>query len=170
MKAQQTTADLTQKLNHANQKLEYANNEVLEANNELQQYRLRAKHQLQLKERLIEQLQSGKEISQSEDNDKSTYEIDQLSEQRDQLQLELSLLTRRFDDSKNFIEKMEHKHRMMTAEAEDKMLALNETINQLNLGTFKYEDEIRFLKKEIEQVREEMLKEKTSATTKLHEK
>ena len=65
---------------------------------------------------------------------------------------------------------MEHKHRMLTSEAEDKLLSLDETINQLNLKNARFEDEIRLEKQEISQVRDEMLKQKTALTTKLHDK
>lgn len=165
MKMQQSENDLKQKL-------DYAKNETRDANNELQQYRLRAQNQLQLKEQLIEQLKSGGEITNGDDHDESTLqiELDQLRSQRDCLQEELTLLTRRFEESRNFIEKMEHKHRMMQSDSEDKLMTLDETINQLNLKSSHYEDEIRLQKQEISQVRDEMLKQKTAMTTKLHDK
>lgn len=165
MKMQQNENDLKQKF-------EYAKNQVLDSNNELQQYRLRAQNQLQLKEKLIEQLKSGSDIVNGNDSVESTLqiELDQLRAQRDHLQSELNLLSKRFDESRLFIEKMEHKHRMMQSESEDKVLALDESINQLNLRCSHYEEEIRLQSQEIAQVREEMLKQKTSMTTKLHEK
>lgn len=165
MKFQQNENDLKQKL-------EYARNEALHANNELQQYRLRAQNQLQMKERTIEQLKAGSELTNGCDSVESTLqlELDQLRSQRDHLQSELNLLTRRFDESRTFIEKMEHKHRIMQSESEDKLMNLDETINQLNLRCSHYEEDIRLQKQEIAQVREEMLKQKTAMTTKLHEK
>lgn len=59
---------------------------------------------------------------------------------------------------------------MITSEAEDKLFQLDETINQLNMKISRYEDEVRLQKQEISQIREEMLKQKTAMTTKLHEK
>jgi small-conductance mechanosensitive channel len=84
--------------------------------------------------------------------------------------MELTLLTRRFEESRTFIEKMEHKHRMITSEAEDKLFQLDEVINQLNMKNSRFEDEVRLQKQEISQIREEMLKQKTAMTTKLHDK
>lgn len=165
MKQQQSENDLKQKL-------DYAKNEARDANNELQQYRLRAQNQLQLKEKMIEQLKNGSDMTNGDESAEATLQIemDQLRDQRDHLQSELSLLTKRLDESRNFIEKMEHKHRMMQSDAEDKLMSLDETINQLNLKTSHYEEEIRMQKQEITQIRDEMLKQKTSMTTKLHEK
>ena len=158
--------------NDLKQKLEYARNEAQHANNELQQYRLRAQNQLQMKERTIEQLKAGSELTNGSDSVESTLqsELDQLHSQRDHLQSELNLLSRRFDESRTFIEKMEHKHRIMQSESEDKIMNLDETINQLNLRCSHYEEDIRLQKQEIAQIREEMLKQKTAMTTKLHEK
>lgn len=164
MKMQQNENDLKQKL-------EYAKNETMDANNELQQYRLRAQNQLLLKEKMIEQLKVGSDIVNGNDSVESTLQLElALQAQRDHLQSELTLLTRRFEESRMFIEKMEHKHRMMQSETEDKLLSLDETINQLNLRCSHYEEEIRLQKQEITQVRDEMLKQKTTMTTKLHEK
>lgn len=165
MKMQQAENDLKQKL-------DYAKNETRDANNELQQYRLRAQNQLQLKERMIEQLQSGGEVENRNEPVEASLqiEVDQLRAERDHLQSELNLLSRRFEESRAFIEKMEHKHRMMQADAEDKLMTLDETINQLNLRSSNYEEEIRHLKQEISQIRDEMLKQKTAMTTKLHDK
>lgn len=165
MKMQQTENDLKQKL-------DYAKNETRDANNELQQYRLRAQNQLQLKEKMIEQLKSGGEVVNGTENAEASLqiELDQLQSERDHLQSELNLLSRRFEESKTFIEKMEHKHRMMQSDAEDKLTTLDESINQLNLKCSHYEEEIRQQKQEISQIRDETLKQKTSMTTKLHEK
>lgn len=165
MKQQQGENDLKQKL-------DYAKNEARDANNELQQYRLRAQNQLQLKEKMIEQLKAGSDMTNGDESAEATLriEMDQLRDQRDHLQSELSLLTKRLDESRNFIEKMEHKHRMMQSDAEDKLVSLDETINQMNIKTSHYEEEIRLHKQEITQIRDEMLKQKTSMTTKLHEK
>lgn len=162
MKMQQNENELTQKI-------DYAKNEARDAINELQQYRLRAQNQLLLKEKLIEQLKSGHKIENNE-NDETILELNQLRVQRDHLQSELNLLTRRFDDSKNFIEKMEHKHRMISSEAEDKMMSFKESIEQLSMKNSQYEDEISLQKSEISQVRDEMQRLNSSMTTKLHEK
>lgn len=165
MKMQQSENDLKQKL-------DYAKNETRDANNELQQYRLRAQNQLQLKEKMIEQLQTGGDITNGNEQVEASLqiEVDQLRAERDHLKSELNLLTRRLEESRTFIEKMEHKHRMMQADAEDKLMTLDESINQLNLRSSHYEEEIRHQKQEISQIRDEMLKQKTAMTTKLHEK
>lgn len=165
MKMQQNENDLKQKL-------DYAKNETGDAINELQHYRLRAQNQLQLKEKMIEQLKSGSEIVNGGESVEAALqiEVEQLQGQRDSLQSELSLLTRRFEESRTFIEKMEHKHRMMQSDSEDKLMKLDETINQLNLKCSHYEDEVRSHKQEIAQIRDEMLKQKTVMTTKIHEK
>lgn len=165
MKLQQSENDLKQKL-------DYSKNESRDVNNELQQYRLRAQNQLQLKEKTIEQLKSGGENVGVNETLESTVQIefDQLQAQRDHLQTELSLVTRRLEESRCFIEKMEHKHRMIQSEAEDKLLLLDETINHLNLKCAHIDEESRLLKQEVAQIRDEMLKQKTALTTKLHEK
>lgn len=168
MKLQQSENDLKQKL-------DYAKNESHEATNELHQYRLRAQNQLQLKEKLIEQLQSG-EINKEPntiDGQESTnllLENEQLRDQKTSLQSELALSMKRLEESRSFIEKMEHKHRMMQSESEDKISQLNSNINQLNLQCSHYDDELKLQKQELSQVREEMTKQKTQSAMKLHEK
>jgi chromosome segregation ATPase len=165
MKLQQSENDLKQKL-------EYSKNESKDAFNELQQYRLRAQNQLQLKEKIIEKLQNGNVNDENSQNDPSNVqtELDQLRDQREHLQSELKLLNQRLDESKSFIEKMEHKHRMWQSESEDKISSLDSIINQLNLKCAQLEDETKLSKQELVQVRNEMLKQKTQMTTKLHEK
>lgn len=168
MKLQQSENDLKQKL-------DYAKNESHEAINELHQYRLRAQNQLQLKEKLIEQLQSG-DIGKDHnaiDGQESTnllLENEQLRDQKTSLQSELALSMKRLEESRSFIEKMEHKHRMMQSESEDKISQLNSNINQLNLQCSHYDDELKLQKQELSQVREEMTKQKTQSAMKLHEK
>lgn len=167
-----TVKKLQQSENDLKAKLDYAKNETRDANNELQQYRLRAQNQLQMKEKVIEQLRSGSEVANGPDTTESNLqlEVDQLRAQRDNLQSELELLSRRLEESRSFIEKMEHKHRMMQSEAEDKLMNLEVTMNQLVLKCTHHEDEMRLQKLEVAQVRDEMLKQKTAMTTKLHEK
>lgn len=157
------------------QKLEYARNESKDANTELQNYKLRAQNQLQMKEKLIEQLKNGLSSSYLDGNSDDSpatlqIEIDQMKNEKDHLESELHLMTKRYEDTKSFIEKLEHKHRIMEAEAEDKIANLNEVINQVTLRATHFEDEIRLQKIEIANVREEMFKQKTSLATKLHDK
>ncbi|KAG5680899.1 hypothetical protein PVAND_010378 [Polypedilum vanderplanki] len=166
---------LQQKELEMKQNLEYAKKETNDINIELQNYKVRAQNQLQMKEKLIEQLKSGSsqlEDNCSNDDNSSTLqiEIEQLKNDRNHLESELNLLTKRHEETKSFIEKLEHKHRMAEAAAEDKINSLNETIHQFVLKSTQYEDEIRLLKQENENVREEMFKQKTLMTTKLHEK
>jgi len=166
MSAQRTETELKEKL-------DYAKNETQHAIDELQQYRLRATNQLQLKERQIEQLKSGNmEKTGDENNDGEMLELEvvNLRSERDHLQSELNLLTHRLEESRAFIERMEHKHRMMQSEAEDKVMALDASISQMSLKCAQYEEEVKHHKQEMAQVRDEMLKQKTSMTTKLHEK
>lgn len=167
-----TVKKLQQSENDLKAKLDYAKNETRDANNELQQYRLRAQNQLQMKEKVIEQLRSGNEVTNGHEVIESNLqvEVDQLRAQRDNLQSELELLSRRLEESRSFIEKMEHKHRMMQSEAEDKLMNLEISMNQMVLKCGSYEEEMRQQKVEVMQVRDEMLKQKTSMTTKLHEK
>lgn len=158
------------------QKLEYSKNETKNSHTELQNHKLRALNQLQMKEKLIEQLKSGSQVETDQSIDSIAdsaalqIEIDQLKNEKHHLQSELNLLSKRFDDSKSFIEKLEHKHRIMEATAEDKIANLNETINQFNIRCTQYDDEVRLQKRENSQIREEMMKQKTLMTTKLHEK
>ncbi|CRK98300.1 CLUMA_CG011662, isoform A [Clunio marinus] len=165
---------LQQNENDLKHKLDYAKNETRDITNELQQYRLRAQNQLQLKEKMIEQLKfSGDEkVVNGNETGELTLQVqlEELKSERDHLQSEVELLTKRFDESRNFIEKMEHKHRMMQADAEDKLSTLENSISQLNLKCSHYEEEIQFQKQEIARVREEMLNQKTVMTTKLHDK
>lgn len=162
--------------NELKQKLEYARNETRDINTELQNYKLRAQNQLQMKESLIHQLKMGQQVNidgQTETSSDSTtlqMEMDQVRNERDHLQSELNLMKKRIDESRNFIEKMEHKHRIMVSEYEDKINNLDETIQQLTMQSTNFEDEIRLQKQELTHVREEMLKQKTTLTTKLHEK
>lgn len=166
MKLQQSESELKQKL-------EFAKTETKDVRQELQNYKLRAQNQLQMKEKLIEQLKSGDADVETEGINETSaleMEIEQIRSERDNLQAELNLVTKRYDESRNFIEKLEHKHRIMEAAAEDKINALNDTITQLSNASVRFEDEIRIQKQEIQQVREEMLNQKKSMTTKLHEK
>lgn len=160
--------------NDLKQKLDFAKSETKDIQQELQNYKLRAQNQLQMKEKLIEQLKNGAsvDVEVNDENDISTLQMesDQLRSERDHLQSELNLLSKRFDESRSFIEKLEHKHRIMEAAAEDKINALNETLNQESLKTLQCEDEIRLQKQEILQIRDEMLNQKKFMTMKLHEK
>jgi chromosome segregation ATPase len=167
MKIQQSENDLKQKL-------EFSRNEAKDFQKELQNYKLRAQNQLQMKEKLIEQLKTGAN-AEIEDNGESDVpalqmEVDQLTQEREHLQSEINLLTKRLEESRSFIEKIEHKHRIMEASAEDKINALNEAINLNNLKSIQFEDEIRLNKNEIQQVRDEMLNQKKFMTMKIHEK
>lgn len=164
---------LQQSESESKQKLEYARTETKDVRQELQNYKLRAQNQLQMKEKLIEQLKSGANVEEVEVNGDISalqMESDQLRSERDHLQTELNSLSKRLDETRNFIEKLEHKHRIMEAAAEDKINAINETLNQQNLKSIQYEDEIRLQKQEILQVRDEMLNQKKFMTMKLHEK
>lgn len=167
MRIQQSEGDLKQKL-------EFSRTETKDVRQELQNYKLRAQNQLQMKEKLIEQLKTGSsaEIEENGESDFSALqlEVDQLRSERDHLQSEVNLLTKRLEESRSFIEKIEHKHRIMEASAEDKINALNESINLQNLKSIQYEDEIRLKNQEICQVREELLNQKKFSSMKLHEK
>lgn len=163
--------------NELKQKLEYARNETRDINTELQNYKLRAQNQLQMKEKLIDQLKMGStqveangEHLDMAENATLQIELEQIKNERDHLQSELNLMKKRVDESRNFIEKMEHKHRIMVSDYEDKVTILNESIRQLTLQSTNLEDEVRLQKQELLHVREEMLKQKTHMTTKLHEK
>lgn len=164
---------LQQSENELKQKCEFAKTETKDVRQELQNYKLRAQNQLQMKEKLIEQLKSGANVDEEDDNgDISSLqmETDQLRSERDHLQTELNSLSKRLEETRNFIEKLEHKHRIMEAAAEDKINNLNEVLNQHNLKSIHYEDEIRLQKQEILQVRDEQLNQKKLMTLKLHEK
>jgi len=162
--------------NELKQKLEYARNETRDINTELQNYKLRAQNQLQMKESLIHQLKLGNQVDvdgQTETSSDSTtlqMEIDQIRNERDFLQSELHHMKKRVDESRSFIEKIEHKHRIIVSDYEDKITNLDETIKHLTMQSTNYEDDIRLQKQELTHVREEMLKQKTHLTTKLHEK
>lgn len=162
--------------NELKQKLEYARNETKDINTELQNYKLRAQNQLQMKEKLIEQLKGGTvtdedgELNDTADNTALQLEIDQIRNERDHLQSELQLMKKRWDESRAFIEKMEHKHRIMASDYEDQVTILSQQIRQMTVQLTNTEDEIRLQKQELSHVREEMLKQKTQLTTKLHEK
>jgi uncharacterized membrane protein YgaE (UPF0421/DUF939 family) len=83
MKLQQSENDLKQKL-------DYAKNETRDASNELQQYRLRAQNQLQMKEKMIEQLKSGGgEVANGDEHDESTLqiELEQMQSQRGEFEV-----------------------------------------------------------------------------------
>lgn len=158
--------------NELKQKLDFAKTETKDVRQELLNYKLRAQNQLQMKEKLIEQLKSGAFVETEINGDISAIQMesDQLRSERDHLQTELNSLSKRFEETRNFIEKLEHKHRIMEAAAEDKINSLNETLNQQNLKSVQNEDEIRLQKEEIVQVREEMLSQKKLMTLKLHDK
>lgn len=162
---------LQQSENEIKQKLEYSITENKDVKQELQNYKLRAQNQLQLKEKLIEQLKLGDGETESDGDVAAIHiEIDQIRSERDHIQADLNLVSKRLDESRSFIEKLEHKHRIMEAAAEDKINALNDTISKLNNASVHFEDEIRLQKQEIQQVREEMLSQKKIMTTKLHDK
>lgn len=163
---------LQQNENDLKHKLEFAKNETTNATNELNSYRNRAQNQLQMKEKMIEQLRSGELKNNDSDNVPQAFQIEMenLKAERDLLQSEVNSLTHRFDESRSFIERMEHKHRMMQAEAEDKIVSLDEAISHLTIKNSQYEEEMKHQHQEIATVRDEMLKQKTFMTTKLHEK
>ena len=172
-----TIMKLQQNENDLKQKLDYSKNETNHAANELQQYRLRAQTTLQMKEKIIQQLKSGQsdKTGVNEDNNEGydsalAIELEQLKNERDDLQTELSSLNQRLEESRTFIDKMDHKRRLNESEADDKMKILEETATNLTLKCSHYEEEIRLQKQEIKQIRDEMFKQKTSLSQKLHEK
>ncbi|CAO1394160.1 unnamed protein product [Diamesa hyperborea] len=172
-----TIMKLQQNENDLKQKLDYSKNETNHAANELQQYRLRAQTTLQMKEKIIEQLKSGQSDKTGVNDDNNdgydsalAIELEQLKNERDNLQTELNSLNQRMEESRTFIDKMDHKRRLNESEADDKMKTLEETATNLTMKCSHYEEEIRLQKQEIKQIRDEMFKQKTTLSQKLHEK
>lgn len=160
--------------NDLKKKLEYSKNETTLQMNELAQYRSRAQSTLQMKEKIIEQLRSGQQDSSGAEKDviEATLvaELEQLKNERQNLQAEIKSLTSRYEESRNFIENLEFKHYKEIEELQEKCRSLDDQANQANLRCSHYEEEIKNSHQELVKLKDDMMAQKTSLTVQLHEK
>ncbi|XP_055638451.1 golgin-84 [Toxorhynchites rutilus septentrionalis] len=161
-----------------NQKLEMSQLETKNATVELQQYRVRAHATLQLKENIIEQLKqklsTNADGHDSNENSNSEQimliELEQMKNERINMEEELSALKDRYEQSKMLWEDMESKFKKSASALETRN---DELLVQLNVKVTKLlqlEDDLNIKQRELMSTREELAKQKTAFALKLHER
>ncbi len=160
--------------NDLKKKLEYSKNETTLLMNESAQYRSRAQSTLQMKEKIIQQLRNGQNDNSGKEKDviETTLmaELEQLKNERQNLQTEIKSLTSRYEESRNLMEDLELKYYKEIDELREKYKLIDEEANQVNLRCSHFEDENKNLNQELMKLKEDMMKQKTSLTVQLHEK
>lgn len=158
------------------QKLEWAKNEANQAVSELHQYRSRAQTTLQIKEKLITELKSGREISSenlsisSSNEDILNIEIEQLKSEKQNLLQEVNSLNDKYEQSRNYISSLEKHHKEINCELEVKINKMEETINQETSKSINLENDLKVQNQEMNSLREEISKIRSNYTAKLQEK
>lgn len=154
------------------EKLEWAKKETNQAVMEMQQYRVRAQQTLQMKEKLIEQLkkgQSGGHEDGGSSNDALTLEIQQLKAEKQILIDESRNLSEKLEQSKEMIRKVEQKLDILP-EKEAKIHELQEQLVKIGSKNTQIEEELNTQNREMLNLREEMMKQRSKFATQLSER
>lgn len=158
------------------QKLNIAKTETDNAISELQQYRVRAHATLQLKEKMIEQLkdnvipntESRNGIVNSEQI--MLIELEQLKNERLNLVEEISVLNDKFERSKQHWQTTEQRLRGSVSELEGKVEDLQQRLNVETTKLHQLDDDMSIKQKELLSAREEIVKQRTAFSLRIHEK
>lgn len=158
------------------QKLEWAKNEANQAVSELHQYRSRAQTTLQIKEKLITELKSGRDISSenpttsSSNEDILNIEIEQLKSEKQNLLQEVNLLNDKYEQSRSYISSSEKHYKEINNELEVKINKMEETINLETSKNINFENDLKVQNQETNTLRDEISKMRSNYTAKLQEK
>ncbi|XP_053694278.1 golgin-84 [Sabethes cyaneus] len=156
------------------QKLEMANMETNSATMELQQYRIRAHATLQLKEQMIEQLKNNQTLDGIEDDNKPNQivliELEQLRREKHGLLEEIISANKKYDNSKAFWQNMECQLKETIRRMEEKNDDLQRNVSVQSTKALQVEDDLNIRQKELISTREEIAKQRTAFSLKIHEK
>lgn len=155
-----------------NEKLDWAKKETDQAIIELQQYRTRAQQTLQMKERLIEQLKEGKQVSGedlSTDTATLQMEIQQLQVDKKHLKDELQILAEKWEQTKQQTIKLQQRLEESVSR-EQKLRELQDGLKEATIKCGQLEDELKAKTEEVITVREDFMKQRAGYVTKVSEK
>lgn len=158
------------------QKLEIAKTETQNVTTELQQYRVRAHATLQLKEKMIEQLKENVIPNAMNKNPNANseqimlIELEQLKNERQNLIDEISALSGKFERSKLQWQTTEDTFNGTVRELEGKVEELQQRLNVETTKLHQLDDDLGIKQKELLSAREELVKQRTAFSVKVHEK
>lgn len=157
------------------EKLSMAKTETEQAEFELQQYRSRAQHTLQMKDQLISEMKSMHSKNVSIDDtgiDAQCKQIEYMTmkQERDSLLEELNKLQRQFKADKQIIITLENKIHETERHQNETEKSLTNALKQEKLKYSQLEEIIKTQTKELKVVREELKRQQTMTSTRLHEK
>lgn len=158
-----------------NEKLALAKSETEQAVFELQQYRSRAQHTLQMKDELITELKSmhvKSETTDDADIDAQCKQIElaTMKQERDTFFEENDMLRNQLNSNKQIINSLESKLNEIELRASDSENSLSNALKQEKLKFSQLEETMKTQAKELKVVRDELKRQQTLASTKLHEK
>lgn len=158
-----------------NEKLAMAKTETEQAEFELQQYRSRAQHTLQMKDELIAELKSmhsrnGPTDDTDIDAQCKQIEFMTMKQERDSLLEELNMLQRQLNADKPMIVTLENRIHEMERHHNETEKSLSNALKQEKLKYSQLEETMKTQAKELKVVREELKRQQTVTSTKLHEK
>lgn len=158
-----------------NEKLSLAKTETEQAVFELQQYRSRAQHTLQMKDELIAELNSRhnkNETADDTDIDAQCKQIEYvtLKQERDSFLDEINKLRNQLNANKHIIISLETKLHESDLKFSESEKLLTSALKQEKLKFSQLEETMRTQAKELKVVRDELKRQQTLTSTKLHEK
>lgn len=159
-----------------NQKLEIAKVETSNAISELQQYRVRAHATLQLKEKMIEQLKDNvipggmNQVGNVSTEQIIRIELEQMKHERQNLAEEMSALNEKYENGKLSWQTAEQKFQRTIFELEGKVEDFQQRLNVETTKLHQLDDDLGIKQRELVSVREELVKQRTAFSVKLHEK
>lgn len=158
-----------------NEKLTLAKNETEQAVFELQQYRSRAQHTLQMKDELIAELKSMHTKSETTDDTDidaqcKQIELATMKEERDIFFEENNMLRNQLNANKQLISTLESKIHEIEMRSNDNEKSLANALKQEKLKLGQLEETMRTQAKELKVVRDELKRQQSITSTKLHEK
>lgn len=158
-----------------NEKLAMAKTETEQAVFELQQYRSRAQHTLQMKDELIAELKSMH--TKSDTNDDTDFdvqckqiELTAMKQERDAFVEENNMLRNQLNANKQIASSFESKLQEIELRSSDSEKTLSNLLKQEKLKYSQLEETMRTQTKELKVVRDELKRQQTLTSTKLHEK
>ncbi|XP_058453507.1 golgin-84 [Malaya genurostris] len=154
-----------------NQKLDLAKMETNNITAELQQYRVRAHATLQLKEQIIEQLKQNVKTEGHEHADKLTQmELDQMKNEKMSMLEEIMNLNKKYENGKIFWQTMEQTLKTTVLDLESRIKELQHKLSLETTKVLQLDDDLNMKQKELTSAREELVKQRTSFSTIMHEK
>lgn len=154
------------------EKLNWASSEKEQAVLELQQYRSRAQHTLQLKDQLIVDLKGAGAVTADSDrlNESQFENLAVLKAERESLLNEVKMLTNQAERQKQNVSILENRCYDLELRLKEREEQLSSSIQQERLRCFQLEDQLQVRTKELNAAREEMTRQQTNYSLKIHER